>query len=131
MKTLKQYIEPHWLLVENAIRKRLFDKGTYADGTKIETFAAKSGVYSPVTQNIKAEKGQPTNRVTLFDSGELYESFDMKATKDTLFVNYNDKKKDGNVSDNIPEMENAIAIGEDGVTQLQAAILPEMQQDFI
>ncbi len=130
MKTLKQYIEKHWLLIENSVRNRLYDKGTYANGKPIKTFSAESGVYALTTQNTKSAKRQPIDRVTLKDSGELYESFDMQAGSNSFAINYDDDKGNGKVSDNIPEMEEAIALGQDGIVELQGAILPEMREDY-
>ncbi len=46
--------------------------GERADGSKIEPF------YKPFTIQRKQERGQPTNRVTLFDHGNYYKGFKIK-----------------------------------------------------
>lgn len=50
---------------------QLYDKGVNRLGVDISDYAP----YSPVTIEIKKQKGQPTNRVTLHDSGEFAASF--------------------------------------------------------
>ena len=118
------------MLVEQSIRDRLFNQGTFPDGSKIKTYSAESGVYSNFTIDKKREEGAPYDRVTLFDEGNLYESFDMQATAKDLKVKYKDKKKVGKVSDNVDTFE-AIALGDEGVIKLQDAILPEMRNDVL
>lgn len=46
--------------------------GERADGSKIEPY------YKPFTIQRKQERGQPTNRVTLFDHGNYYRGFNIK-----------------------------------------------------
>ena len=56
------------LIIELNTRKQLYDKGIDSLGDNI-------GSYSAKTKQIKAEKGQITDHVTLFDTGEFYKSF--------------------------------------------------------
>lgn len=56
------------LIIELNTRKQLFDKGIDSLGDNI-------GSYSAKTKQIKAAKGQITDHVTLFDTGDFYESF--------------------------------------------------------
>lgn len=51
---------------------QLFDLGENALGIKL---SAIGGAYSPFTKILKQAKGQPTDRVTLRDTGEFHESF--------------------------------------------------------
>ena len=64
------------------IQKRLYNKGETATGKKLKTDLANSmgyggnlGFYSAKTESIKADKKQPVNRVTLYDTGEFYDTF--------------------------------------------------------
>jgi len=50
-------------------------KGIRSDGSKI------TPPYAASTKKAKARKGQPTNRVTLFDKGNYYKSFKVKPFK--------------------------------------------------
>lgn len=56
------------LIIELNTRKQLYEKGIDSLGDNI-------GSYSAKTKQIKSEKGQITDHVTLFDTGEFYESF--------------------------------------------------------
>lgn len=53
-------------------QKQLFEKGVNSEGVNLESIG---GIYSFETVKIKNEKGQPTDRVTLKDTGDFYESF--------------------------------------------------------
>jgi len=54
--------------------KQLYEQGEDSLGRSLETIG---GGYSPYTIEIKNRKGQPTDRVTLKDSGDFYQSFDV------------------------------------------------------
>lgn len=56
------------LIIELNTRKQLYDKGIDSLGENIGTYSAK-------TKQIKAEKGQIIDHVTLFDTGDFYKSF--------------------------------------------------------
>ncbi len=130
MRTVKEYTEKHKDLIDDLLENRLFNYGTYADGTKIKTFKAQDGVYAPFTIGKKKEQGQPTDRVTLKDSGELYKSFKPEFGSSSFAIDYEDKKDDGNVSDNIPDLENAIQLGNKGLTVLREPIKTDMRDDY-
>lgn len=51
---------------------QLFNKGEDKLGRTLESIG---GGYSPYTIQIKQQKGQPTDRVTLKDTGDFYNSF--------------------------------------------------------
>ena len=61
-------------------------KGERGDGKRIVP------EYAETTIKIKKSKGQPTNRVTLRDTGEFYSEMDVDySSKDFLIVNYDEK----------------------------------------
>lgn len=51
--------------------KQLFEKGIDGNGNKL------TPEYKPFTIAIKRQKGQPTDRVTLEDTGSFYKGFDL------------------------------------------------------
>jgi hypothetical protein len=59
------------IIVEMNSEEQLFEKGITREGTSIDSYAP----YSPITIEIKKDKGQPTNRVTLRDEGDFEDSF--------------------------------------------------------
>ena len=66
--------------IEEMIRDRLYKEGTRADESKIITFANAPGeVYATSTIKRKRKKGQPSDRVTLKDSGDFYGTIDAEA----------------------------------------------------
>lgn len=71
-------------VIDDITRKQLFDKGEDGQGISLGTYALKTIV-------IKLEKGQPTNRVTLKDTGAFYRSF--KLTTKGL-ITADDEKED-------------------------------------
>ena len=79
------------------IQDQLYSTGEDGNGLSL-------GDYSPVTVQIKKAKGQPTDRITLVDTGEFYDSWTIdpfeggflidgdgqKSPSDNLFVTYGD-----------------------------------------
>lgn len=67
-------------MIPNMVRTRLYKEGTYADGTPIVTyFAIPPMVYASRTITKKERRGQPTDRVTLRDTGAFYRSIRMES----------------------------------------------------
>jgi len=131
MRSIKVLVQKHSLFIEQAIRTRLYNKGTYSDGSRIKTFSAQGSlVYSPFTVIIKGKKGQPTDRVTLKDTGGFYKTFDTK-TGDSEFVNiYDETTNNGEISDNVPRLDEAIQLGQEGMIGLQELITEDLRYDF-
>lgn len=67
---------------------QLFDKGINNDGTDVEP------AYTKLTVSIKKQKGQPTNRVTLKDTGSFHKKFFLDAEKDGFRIDSTDSKTD-------------------------------------
>ncbi len=66
--------------------KQLFEKGIDGKGNKLLE-------YKPFTVAIKRQKGQPTNRTTLEDTGSFYRGFDLIFTdQDAIGVFSRDEK---------------------------------------
>lgn len=64
-----------------------------------ETLESIGGGYSDVTIEIKKEKGQPIDRVTLLDTGKFYDSFKITRTKDSLIIEADPIKDQTNLFD--------------------------------
>ena len=62
---------------------QLYDYGEDSKGVQL---AAIGGGYAPSTIRIKSRKGQPTNRVTLEDTGKFYDSFDVQVKANASFT---------------------------------------------
>lgn len=57
------------------------------------------GGYSPVTIQIKKSKGQPTDRVTLKDTGDFYEGFFLETKNGGWDISSSDDKTQGLIND--------------------------------
>jgi len=131
MRTIETLVQEHALFIEQAVRTRLYDKGTYADGKQIKTYSATgSFVYAPATVNFRGAEGKQTDHVDLNDTGRLYESFDVETGSSSFVVDYDDNKSDGNVSDNIPDLDEAIKLGDEGLIELRELIKEDLRHDF-
>lgn len=70
------------VIVEMNSEEQLYEQGITRDGKSIASYAP----YSPITIEIKKEKGQPTNRVTLRDEEDFHESFYVIFNNDSFEV---------------------------------------------
>ena len=67
---------------------QLNDHGVNSLGIRIDTYAP----YSPYTVRVKTEKGQPTDRVTLRDTGEFHKSFEVVIDPTGFYITATDSK---------------------------------------
>lgn len=65
---------------------QLFDRG-------IDSTGASLGEYQPFTITVKQRKGQPTDRVTLYDEGDFYRSFVVIVNADSFDIEADDFSK--------------------------------------
>jgi len=82
------------LVIELNTEKQLYDKGEDSTGRTLESIG---GAYTPFTVSIKKAKGQPTDRVTLLDTGEFYASFTIKPFKGGFTIDADPNKDDTNL----------------------------------
>jgi len=83
-------------------QNQLYQKGIDAKGKVIKTYFAHSpNVYSNQTINIKREKGQKSNIVTLKDTGEFYRSFKSTADEEGINIEAEFNKQNGNIANNV------------------------------
>jgi len=111
---------------EELVRERLNKTGTRSTGEKIKTYSADrygKGVYMPFTIAMKKSKGQPTNRVTLKDTGAFQKSFEKKLLKDAFQIEGESKKPDGEIEDNI-DFTNVLNLSKNEIKELVKEIKP-------
>lgn len=68
--------------------KQLNELGVNSLGIQIDTYAP----YSPYTVYVKKQKGQPTDRVTLRDTGDFHRSFDVVFEPSSFYITATDSK---------------------------------------
>lgn len=76
------------IILDMNSEEQLYEKGITRHGVEIASFAP----YSPITVEIKREKGQPTNRVTLRDEGDFHYSFFIAFTETGFEIKASDWK---------------------------------------
>lgn len=81
----RQIIQQNEAFIVGLNRGRLY-LGEYTNEQKI------SPEYTPFTKSIKQGKGQPSDRVTLRDTGDFYQSIYVKANKDSFYTGATDPK---------------------------------------
>jgi hypothetical protein len=95
----------------DTLQDQLFTTGEDGDGVSL-------GDYSPITIKIKKRKGQPTDRITLKDTGAFYNSYLIETFKGGFFIEADGKKKDTDLflryGDNIlkPNQQSLILISD-------------------
>jgi len=124
------------------LNQNQLQSGTDSDGNILSTYKAENtNVYANYTISIKKAKGQPTNKVTLKDTGEFYDSMELESdsqllAKETageyrIIANF---EKDGeNIGDNL-NVSNVLGLTEqnkDTVTEFIRPKIYEYCQAFI
>lgn len=74
------------------LQDQLFETGADGNGESL-------GKYSFFTSQIKRAKGQPTNRITLVDTGDFYESYFIDAFRGGFIIDADGEKEDSNLFD--------------------------------
>ena len=77
---------------------QLYDKGINSDGVSLSSVRPQGG-YTSFTVNIKRQKSQRTDHVTLRDSGEFYKSFRINASNDFFEIDADPQKDETNLFD--------------------------------
>lgn len=75
---------------------QLYDLGQDSKGNKLWSFSP-SMPYSPYTIKIKQAKGQPTDRLTLRDTGAFYKSFTVEVEGTSIVLDADGQKQDTNL----------------------------------
>lgn len=85
--------------------------------------------YRPATVIIKRRKGQPTNKVTLFDTGRFYDTFKVVINKDSYEITANFEVHDGSILDNFTSKFDFLGLDAESLNELAFEIvLPRLSQ---
>lgn len=84
----EEIMENKAVIVKMITEKQLYERGVNGRDEFIASYAP----YAPRTIQIKQKKGQPTDRVTLKDTGEFYNSFDVVFDESGFYVTSTDEK---------------------------------------
>ena len=105
-------------LQNNIIKLNTIDQ-LFNDG--IDSLGDSLGEYSPFTVELKKAKGQPTNRITLKDTGDFYKTFKVEVKDDSFFINANPIKEDTNLFDDFGS--EIVGLTEDNQKKISKTIL--------
>ena len=100
---------------------QLFLNGVDSEGVSLSSIG---GDYSPQTQGIKRFEGLPFDRVTLFQEGDFYKSWDFKQNKDSFQLTAN-TIKDGQDLEN-RWGQDIIGLTDESIQRLNTEVLPEI-----
>ena len=84
-------LENEYVITDMNSEDQLYEQGINRLGVNIMDYAP----YSPLTIEIKKEKGQPYNRVTLRDEGDFEQSFYVEADRQQFTIKAADWKTEG------------------------------------
>ena len=93
---------------------QLFNEG-------IDSLGDSLGEYSPFTVELKQAKGQPTDRITLKDTGDFYKTFKVEVKDDSFLINANPIKEDTNLFDDFGS--EIVGLTEDNQKKISKTIL--------
>lgn len=93
--------------VLETLRQQLFNEG-------VEGFT-----YAESTIDIKRKKNQPTNRVTLRDTGEFYDSWQIEATDEAFIITSDSEKNGYDLLSKYPEEKVILTMDEDVLKQIR------------
>ena len=77
---------------------QLFDEGIDSLGDSLGEYSI-STIEGTSSYLGKKAKGQPTDRITLKDTGKFYKTFKIEVKNDSFFINANPIKEDNNLFD--------------------------------
>jgi hypothetical protein len=100
---------------------QLFDKGIDSRGNLLP------GPYAPFTIDIKGLKGQPTDRITLRDTGDFHDSFFMDAGSFPIKIDASDSKTSELKSD---WGEDIFGLTDESLEEFRKHILPEIRDSI-
>lgn len=76
------------ILIDMNAQDQIYAKGVNRLGVRIDEYQP----YRPLTIQVKIEKRQPYDRVTLKDTGEFYDSFYVETAEDRFYIKASDEK---------------------------------------
>lgn len=76
------------ILIDMNAQDQLYARGVNRLGVRIDEYQP----YRPLTIQVKIEKRQPYDRVTLKDTGEFYDSFYVETAEDRFYIKASDEK---------------------------------------
>lgn len=100
---------------------QLFLEGVDSEGTRLSQIG---GEYSPVTQQIKSSQGLPFDRITLYQEGDFYRSWDFIQKADSFTLKANTIKEGQDLQDRWGA--DIIGLTNESIQKLADEVIPEI-----
>lgn len=108
--------------------EQLFKRGIDGEGTDLNTLTQSGFGYAASTKERKRRKNLPTNRVTLFDTGQFYKSFRLILNRSEFHIEANGQKPNGNLFE---EFGTAIVdLTNEAIDRLVIMLIPLMEKEL-
>ena len=104
--------------VTNLNKEQMFEQGIDSEGDSL-------GEYSPATIQIKSEKGQRTDHITLRDTGEFHDSIRVSAERNSFVFRADMVKPDVDLEVIYPK---AIGLTNENWDKIKGLIIPEVRR---
>jgi hypothetical protein len=105
---------------------QLFKKGIDSNEGDLNKMTQSGFGYSQFTIEKKRKKGQPTDRVTLFDTGEFYKSFRLTVHSTYMQISADGQKDESNLFDDFGN--DIVGLTEESISLIKSKILPDVQK---
>lgn len=100
-------------------------QGVDSEGTPLSKIG---GDYAPFTKSKKQREGQPTNRITLFDEGDFYNSFKATALKKGISINADYSKPGTDLRDRWGD--ELAGLTDESLEELRQEFIPKLRELF-
>lgn len=107
-------------VIELNTNEQLFKDGVDSNNTKLDQIG---GEYSEYTILLKQEEGLPVDRITLYNTGDFYNSFNVEVEKDGFVISANTIKGQDDLQDRWGE--DILGLTDESIEQLINEIIPQ------
>lgn len=105
---------------------QLFEKGLDSRGVSLESIG---GSYAPETVFLKREQGLPFNRVTLYDTGEFYSSFKVKAKRTEFIITADTAKVGTDLRDRWGN--DILGLNDESIKEINPLLIEELKKAYL
>ena len=105
---------------------QLFEDGLDAMGVSLESIG---GEYAPLTVIMKKEQGLPFDRVTLYETGEFYGSFKVRAEKDAFVIIADTAKEGSGLTDRWGKR--ILGLNDDSIKEIRSLLIEELKRAYL
>ncbi len=109
------------LVIQLNTEEQLFSKGIDSNGTRLENIG---GEYSEYTVFLKKSDNLPVDRITLYQTGDFYDTFNVIVEKDGFIIEANTIKGNEDLQDRWGD--DILGLTNESINELIDAIIPQI-----